>query len=171
MSKYIFLDIDGVLNSMPDHFNVQRPEYKNDFYLINEAAFIEKKKLQMLHDLVYKTRAHVVGISSWFTSYDKREVERVIKLPVLDVVENSLSSDSRGFAILEWLELHGYDNERDYFVVLDDIQKRSFRYPKVYIQESVGLTKKGYEEAVMYLYKKQDIQVYKKLYISDEEAE
>lgn len=171
MSKYIFLDIDGVLNSLDDHYNVLKPECKNDFYLINEASFVEKKKLQMLHDLVYKTRAQVVGISTWFTSYEKNEIEKVIKLPVLDVVENSLSSDSRGFAILDWLERHEYDHNRDYFVVLDDIQKRCFRYPKVYIQESIGLTKKGYEEAVMYLYKKQDIQLYKELYTNDEEIE
>ena len=164
MAKYIFLDIDGVLNSIDDHYRVHNKELMENYYLINEISFVEKKKLQMLHDLVYKTRAHVIGISTWFTSYDKQEVEKVIKLPILDVVENSSSSDARGFAILEWLEKHEYNIDKDFFVVLDDIQKRGFRYPKVFIEESVGITKKGYEEALTYLYMKQDIQGYKDLY-------
>lgn len=164
MAKYIFLDIDGVLNGIDDHYKVHNKELMENYYLINEISFVEKKKLQMLHDLVYKTRAHVVGISTWFTSYDKQDVERVIKLPILDVVENSSSSDARGFAILEWLESRDYSSERDFFVVLDDIQKRGFRYPKVMIYESTGLTKKSYEEALSYLYMRQNLEEYKKLY-------
>lgn len=163
MSNYIFLDIDGVLNDYKDHLDILNPQCQNNFYKINESSFIEKNKLRLLHDLVYKTQSEIIGISDWFILYDKEVIEKIIKLPIFDVIEKT-TSDVRGFEILKWLENRNYSSKKDFFVVLDDIQKRSFKYPKVNIKSTEGFTKENYKEALSYFNRSQNIQEYKKLY-------
>ena len=75
MSKYIFLDIDGVLNSeeMLNH---------KPFPKCRGMMGIEKSKVKRLKQIVEATGAEIVLTSSWKKSFDafKRNGYRVVKI-------------------------------------------------------------------------------------------
>ena len=75
MSKYIFLDIDGVLNSeeMLNH---------KPFPKCRGIMGIEKSKVKRLKQIVEATGAEIVLTSSWKKSFDafKRNGYRVVKI-------------------------------------------------------------------------------------------
>lgn len=115
-NKVIFLDVDGVLNSMKfdrwlqDHHMKQYYGYE----LLDQNALLN------LQDIVFVTGADIVLSSSWRLSNKCCEQLRQQLLPYgLQFIDKTVSMpyENRGEEIKEWLSRHP---EVDRFVILDD---------------------------------------------------
>ena len=120
--KIIFLDIDGVLNSVM--YDTQRLE---------ESAEnrIDMTRVKLLADIVNATGAKIVLSSTWREDWDKsselcgddgeyiNECLAKFGLSIIDKTPYLNYSDERQFEILAWLVDH--TNEVESFVILDDI--------------------------------------------------
>lgn len=122
--KIIFLDIDGVLNSVM---------YENSdlFKEDNPDTLIDMSRVKLLADIVKETGAEIVLSSTWRVDWDenpdlcgadgeyinqclaKYGLTIADKTPLLDI------SGDRYFEILSWLVRH--IDEVESFVILDDI--------------------------------------------------
>ena len=129
--KIIFLDIDGVLNTrnymIKNHERVVRfysdykEMYKNNFNLHVDRLMldIDYEKLNILRDIVEKTNAKIVIISSWkslgvYDEVAKRLIE--MGIPIIGKTDDGL--DGRGHGIYRYLNTH---NVIDYVILDDDI--------------------------------------------------
>ena len=119
MEKYIFLDIDGVLNGQ--HSINETPLYS--FYLNN------------LKELINKTNAKIILSSSWRNFLHKENNKYVpnkeggygdklikafdeLNLEIHDTTELGYSKNKRGFQIKEWLD--NYADKEYKYIILDD---------------------------------------------------
>lgn len=120
MKKYIFLDIDGVLNCA-DWFE----ECKET----DEYTEINPEKVRMLKEIVDNTGAEIILSSTWrdLASHDGKPEHPMYTYLVNTLKQFGLSikdhtpyiQDNRTQEIKEWLE--GYAGHREYtFVILDD---------------------------------------------------
>ena len=116
MSKYIFLDIDGVLNSTS--FN----EWciNNGFKEWWSYGLLDQDCIMRLKRLVSTTDAKIVLCSSWRTSFHHMaQLAQQLDLYGLNIygTTNEYNNMGRGQQIMEWI----YNHENcDYYVVLDD---------------------------------------------------
>jgi hypothetical protein len=118
LSKYVFLDIDGVLNS--DRYVKSRAQVDtNDLWTLED---IDPAAVGILNALVEKSGAKVVISSSWRHHHSLEEIrallgERGFRGNVLDATPR-LFGESRGTEIRTWLRVQVH--EAHSFVVLDD---------------------------------------------------
>lgn len=109
--KYIFLDVDGVLNSEQDGFSVD---------LETDRPF------QLLKNIVDTTGAKIILSSSWRIGLRNGRnnvlIERLAEfgLTIEDMTPENREYWSRGQEIRGWLVAHDYDKVADQFVILDD---------------------------------------------------
>ena len=116
--KTIFLDIDGVLNSL--QYDLHRGE---------KDGIIDITRLPLLKSLVEKTGACIVLTSSWRRHWDKDETERSSQgeainaafekagLSIYDKTPDEAVINGRVLQIKAWLKEHP---EVSSFVILDD---------------------------------------------------
>lgn len=119
MEKYIFLDVDGVLNGQ--HSFNETCLYP--FYLNN------------LKELINKTNAKIILSSSWRNFLHKENNKYVpnkeggygdklikafdeLNLEIHDTTELGYSTKKRGFQIKEWLD--NYADKEYKYIILDD---------------------------------------------------
>lgn len=140
-NKYVFLDIDGVLNSAASRDD-DSIEYKTEQplsrYLVN--------KLRSWHDMATwlnsgsLTNIYFIGISSWFTSRDVakelEEVSKLLKIDIVDCIDYCGGGSGRGKSLLDYVEEH----EIRYWAVLDDAGGYMYGYPTVNVNGRIGLT-------------------------------
>ena len=113
--KVIFLDVDGVLNSIKD-YDEHYKDSENKPILYDD---VEERPLLLLKELVDKTGAKIVVSSSW------RKIEKLYHklgnalyeygMRIYDVTPYRYNKD-RSDEIYEWL----YDKNIESFVILDD---------------------------------------------------
>lgn len=141
--KIIFLDIDGVLNSMPwIHTHDRSPDL---------SAHLDPRAVRILGDLVRVSGAEIVVSSSWRIIVPLPQLAtwlralgfsgRLIGLTPNDVPAPEGSySPRRGAQIARWLSLHG--KPVDGYVVLDDevSDMDAVRSHVVKTDRNVGLT-------------------------------
>lgn len=135
--KYIFLDIDGVLNAVGDVFLIDN--------------MLEKEKLQRLMKLTLETKAHVVIISSRRCYKDERDL--ILKLmddiyPHISFIADRILYKKRSQEIKEYLTIHPCDafvilDDNDYGYSLDTALKPHF----IAIDNNVGFTMDDYIKA------------------------
>lgn len=113
--KFIFLDVDGVLNCATTEERVR------------DLLFVEDRKVQLLKELVDETGATIILSSTWRFGFENPNL-----YPELLELENKLAQfglfikgstpvDARGHRgkeIDEWLKAHA--DEVESFVILDD---------------------------------------------------
>jgi len=140
--KFIFLDVDGVLNTLFGKF-----ERFNGIGLIEE-------KLLLLKRLVNETNAEIVLTSSWRNSYKSREnlgeAFRLLNLSYRNCTPNYRGSKTRGEEISAWLSVQDQTYDIRY-VILDDSPATEFAGHEDYfinIDFMTGLTEKDIEKAV-----------------------
>ena len=107
--KYLFLDIDGVMNSAVDRFSIK---------LISDRPF------ELLKKIIDETGAKIILSSSWRAGYEhgtcdllkQRLAEHGLSIEDTTPINNN----RRGEQIREWLMTHDYDENVDTFAILDD---------------------------------------------------
>lgn len=157
--KYIFLDIDGVLNTYTGKKDyITNYSNNNKYRTVNYDGipfdFLEVKILRKLHEIVYKTGAVIVGVSSWFsmkdTSYESQMMQQITKalsLPIYDISDCYAGGKARGDGVISWLIKNNYNQEKDSFVVIDDCpQFYNFEVRK--INSRSGLTNEDVNHAI-----------------------
>ena len=136
--KIIFLDVDGVLNSVQDRFS---------------WTIESDKHLILLACIVRRTDAKIVVSSSWrncslLDTLKKRLND--FSMSVLDVTGYN-KNGIRGLEIKEWLDNH---NDIESFVILDDeVFDIKEHFPNNFVQTSmkVGLQKEDAEKCIAIL--------------------
>ena len=133
--KVIFLDVDGVLNSSQDGFNIKLET---------------RKHLVLLKQLVDETGAEIVLSSSW-RIYDKTRVFIKKKLEEYEIALIGVTPDtgeSKGKEIKKWLDETPYSIES--FVILDDdSDMEEFTHAKLVKTDSnIGLQKADIIKAI-----------------------
>jgi hypothetical protein len=120
--KIIFLDIDGVLNSVM--YDAHRLEERAD-------NRIDMTRVKLLADIVNATEAKIVLSSTWREDWDKsselcgsdgeyiNECLSRYDISIMDKTPCFNYSDDRQYEIRTWLAYHS--NEVESFVILDDI--------------------------------------------------
>ena len=74
--KYLFLDIDGVMNSFDD-YNMTGEEFLKK---INDISFvISKKQIDLLNEIVEKYNPKIVLSSYWRTRYPIQKINKIFK--------------------------------------------------------------------------------------------
>lgn len=119
MNKYIFLDIDGVLNSM---------EWFKQNKHIKGYIEINPDKVKMLKEIVDQTDAKIILSSTWrgLAAHDNRPEHEMYTYLKTSLEEFGLSisdqtpyiQQNRPQEIKDWLENN--TNEGDHYVSLDD---------------------------------------------------
>ena len=105
--KYIFLDIDGVLNSGQNAWKfIHNPELLPQYRFLGKGDWVEVELLNRLIGLVKDEDAKIVGVSSWFTfikdpKAELKEIEDVLMLPVYDVSHSTGGGVHRGHGVFE----------------------------------------------------------------------
>ena len=152
MSRILFLDIDGVLNS----------NFWNDTHQIeiSDGTLIDEDKIKLLAQLVKRTKAKIILHSGWRFWFDSElkplriESQRLIELltkedlsidgltPDLTTEEirnNKRFSMVKADEILLWLKLH---DEVISWVVLDDLDLNNTQIEQHQVKpnQKIGLT-------------------------------
>lgn len=157
MDKFIFLDIDGVLNSeqfyeektQQERFEELRKEFEDDIaYML---ANIDLKAVELLNKLTDATKAKIVVASSWRACFDLQDIFNYagIKEPISGITPY-LSSGHRGREISEWLK----NIKKPYkYVILDDDNDMLEEQLNNFVQADwrEGLTDKDISKAIKIL--------------------
>lgn len=122
MNKFIFLDIDGVMNS--NLFYSERTQDKRydewikDQHIAWGACNIDPRAVKRLNRITDATKAKIVVSSTWRSDSNLQEVFTLvgIKEPIYDVTPY-MRSGHRGSEIQEWLDKQ---TEPYRYVILDD---------------------------------------------------
>lgn len=113
--KIIFLDIDGVLNSVETFIN----------RLSKKELEIEEEKVKILKEIIDKTNALIVLISSWKIFFDENlnpidfkaiELVKLLNKYGISIYDKTPSLGNREKEIEKWLE----NKEVFSFIIIDD---------------------------------------------------
>lgn len=148
--RYIFLDIDGVLNTIETHEKYLRnPEdasivskHLSGMWLPYEVAMVARLKnlLSMFPETC------IIGISSWFNSRrDVKDVGKLLGVEITSKVSYTGGGLHRPLAIEEFLN----KNWCDAFVILDDQVEGYEMFEKFHVKTAgCGFTSDKFDEAV-----------------------
>jgi hypothetical protein len=164
MSKVIFLDIDGVLNTKWWYTQMDRNTPKDKYgYAFDPRSVANLKKI------LDNTRADIVISSSW-KSFGLSELEEMWQdrgLPgkLIGITPNSVSDEMllnadldhmelfhiRGMEIKEWLDKHG--KNVSHYVIIDDMDNFLLDQKSHFVQTDpeVGITEEDANMAIKIL--------------------
>ena len=152
MTKVLFLDIDGVLNSNFWNDNHQRE--------ISDGTLIDEQKIKLLAQLVKKTKIKIILQSGWRVWFDdklkptRKEAQRLVEMLAeegltIDGVTPDLTTEEirrtkkfsmvKADEILLWLKEH---EDVSAWVVLDDLDLHNIQVEEHQVKpdQRVGLT-------------------------------
>lgn len=133
--KVIFLDVDGVLNSMQDGYSFELETNKH---------------FELLKQIIDKTNAKLVLSSSWRIGIRPNDtIHTKLKEFGMSIYDCTpiLKGKTRGDEIQAWLDQH-QDVER--FIILDDdIDMGKLMYRLVHTDTMVGLTEEEVKICLM----------------------
>ena len=124
MERYIFLDIDGVLNTERSYkaLVAEGQPWRDDC-----GPYFDREAVDNLRHIVEATEADIVITSSWkYKGLDAmHQLWTLRDMPgmLLGVTPETMSNDycSRGMEILKWLTQNAPDDEDEYrYVIIDD---------------------------------------------------
>lgn len=149
--KYIFLDIDGVLNSIT---------FFKKHMVANKKTLVEIdcETVKNLEEIVLKTNAEIVLSSTWrfffrenkdgLIPLDKKAtlLNDILNQHNIKMVSKTDNLYSRSDEILKWLSDHEYD---DYIVLDDELSHlEKIKDKVIHIDSRYGLTKKDAKSAI-----------------------
>lgn len=157
MNKFIFLDIDGVLNS--EQYYVEKPEserikeFNSKFrrHIASGLANINPEAVSLLNTLINKTEAKIVISSSWRGDYALQSIFTLAGINSSIYGETPrLESRWRGMEINKWLE--GVEGPYKYVIIDDDNDMLESQLNNfVQTDWKVGLTEENINEAIKIL--------------------
>lgn len=136
--KIIFLDVDGVLNSVQDNFS---------------WTIESDKHLILLACIVRRTNAKIVVSSSWRNCGLLDTLKKRLEDFFMSIYDKTCCSEHgiRGLEIKDWLDNH---SDIESFVILDDeaFDIKSY-FPNNFVKtnEEVGLQKEDVEKCIAIL--------------------
>jgi len=160
-TRVIFLDIDGVLNSVASREAVGTPQQRPTLCLSNDVAGVDDQMLGYLQTIVQKTNAVVVLSSTWRLEPEKmEELADVLATRGIDLIGTTpdLSPSCGGDRvdeIREWLKEASCSDEIwvAEWIAIDDLNLTGMNKkmkPEYFVRTSdaVGLTAELAEEAI-----------------------
>lgn len=157
MERYIFLDIDGVLNTERSyrHYVATIQSWRDSY-----GPFFDTQAVDNFRKIIQATAAETIITSSWkrkgldamHTLWSLREMPGIL----LGVTPENISNDycSRGMEIKKWLSQNGHDEEESCkYVIIDD---SAFFLPEqmpylIKTSSSIGLSLEDAERAISIL--------------------
>ena len=157
MDKYIFLDIDGVLNS--EQYYLEKPQHKRwkefkdklDKHIAWGVCNIDPKAVKLLNKLVTETNAKIVVSSSWRGDYALQTIFSLAGIiePIYGETPR-LESRFRGEEIKFWLEKQSKPYK--YVIIDDDSDMFDDQKPYfIHTDYEFGLTKSDVDKAIKIL--------------------
>ena len=152
--KIIFLDIDGVLNSL-DHLIEMYTLHKRAFHSFDYP--FDKKCLNNLNEIVNRTDSYIVITSTWRTRQEGRDkLLEVLKGYNLD--ERVVGYTPKLMSGIRGQEIKKFLNETslviDDFVIIDDDNDMEDLVTKLVLTKNkTGLTEENAEDAIKMLNK------------------
>ncbi len=117
--KYLFLDIDGVLNSFDDYNMTGDTFLKN----LDKISFIlSDNQIQILNNIVEKYNPTIILSSYWRTRYSVKEINRMFEQRGF-IGEITDKTDEKGKEHKDrWGQIKRYINKHNIknFIILDD---------------------------------------------------
>ena len=148
MTRFIFLDFDGVLNSSAYFDSI----VKDEIYGGGFDSMIDEKAVALVNQLVDKTQASVIVSSTWRLFQDLPALQRTLDAAgatfKLAGATRNLNGAMRGVEIQDYMD----SNPCDSFVILDDVDNMGKLKPFL-IQTSYddGLKQEHIDKAVRLL--------------------
>lgn len=157
--KILFLDIDGVLNSMEDF--VESKVFK-DTTVNFGLSVISRQKLAMLQHIVEETGCKIVVSSSWRKMYSLDEIHQnfcrrgwTLSRDIIIDRTPDLRSGFRGHEIVKWMEKYNSEGleEITSFAILDDDSdfQEELRHVFVHTKGVIGMTFHDMEKTISIL--------------------
>lgn len=137
--KYLFLDIDGVLNSFDDY----KMTGKEFLEKLNDISFIlSEKQIKLLNRIIKEYNPKIVLSSYWRTRYKLEEINKMFKDNgfIGEIVgmtdENGKEHIERWSQIKRYIDKHNVKN----FIILDDDKLGNEAYNHIKTDSYIGLT-------------------------------
>ena len=143
--KYLFLDIDGVLNSFDDY----KMTGKEFLEKLNDISFIlSEKQIKLLNRIIKEYNPKIVLSSYWRTRYKLEEINKIFKdngflgqiIGMTD--ENGEEHKDRWSQIKRYINKHKIKN----FIILDDDKLGDKAYNHIKTDSYIGITNKHINE-------------------------
>lgn len=168
MSKVLFLDIDGVLNTERQHDHCVEAGLA---YVDNFGYAFDPVAVANLKTIVDETGADIVISSSWklwgISTMQKLWISRSLPGKVIDVTPNNVSDDlllsfdldmmlpaGKGSEIKEWLDTNG--SQVTHYAILDDMDDMLLKQQSHFVQTDprIGITQDDTEMIIEILMNK-----------------
>lgn len=153
VSRVLFLDFDGVLNSMAYFQRVSGTRDGLSLPAFTRSQF-DPEAIAHLNRVVTETGCWLVISSSWRLAYGRLQLCDLLasvgfKGRVLDTTPD-LCTDQRAREIREWLEGPGYRHGVERFAIVDDCYDAGVGYAPYFVQTefATGLTEEHAEKIV-----------------------
>lgn len=149
--KYIFLDIDGVLNDHDSFCDYDENRHQDIiiWHGYGVPEFVSRTMLNRLKEIVLATGAEVIGISSWFSSdmqnNDVQSISDALDLRIIDKIDCTCGGFGRSESISRFLN----KNKCEKFVIIDDDKIHQMNYKEFHVMPiGYGLTDQLKRDAI-----------------------
>lgn len=143
--KYLFLDIDGVMNSFDD-YNMTGKEFLKK---LNDISFIlNKKQINILNQIIEEYNPIIILSSYWRTRYSTKEINKIFKQNDF-IGEIQDKTDEKGEEHKErWAQIKRYIDKHNVknFIILDDDRLGNEANNHIKTNPYIGLTNKHIKE-------------------------
>jgi len=143
--KYLFLDIDGVMNSFDD-YNMTGEEFmknKNDISFV-----ISKKQIDLLNEIIEKYNPKIVLSSYWRTRYPIEKINKIFKdngfkgAVIAKTDEKGEEHRDRWNQIKRFIDKNNVEN----YIILDDDSLGNEAENHIKTNPYIGIEKKHIEK-------------------------
>ena len=127
-TKYLFLDVDGVLNHRDWYKNLNGNDLSYPFRDFDTSC------VERVNDILEETGARLVLISNWRLDANIKDILYSVGLPSIFDCTPYVPGKPRGYEIIKYFEEHDIDWKNTNYVIIDDCNDFSKCQQKHFIQ-------------------------------------